>query len=36
MAKCRNIVKWFCGSSRAVQYCCCKSFQKELWCHRRV
>jgi len=36
IAECRNIVKWYCGSSRAVQYYFCKTFQKELWCHRSV
>ena len=30
IANCRNIVKCYCGSCRAVQYCVCKSFQKEL------
>jgi len=27
-AKCRNIVKWYCSSQRAVQYYFCKSFQQ--------
>jgi len=36
IAKSRNIVKWYCGSLRAVQYYLCKSFQKELRCHRSV
>ena len=30
VANCRNIVKCYCGSCRAVQYCVCKSIQKEL------
>jgi len=34
-AKCRNIVKWYCGSLLRVKYYFCKSFQKEL-CHRSV
>jgi len=30
IAKCRNIVKWYCGNQRAVQYYFWKSFQKDL------
>jgi len=35
-AKCRNIVKWYCGYLCAIQYYFCKSIQKQLWCHRSV
>ena len=39
IAKCRNFVKWCCGSYYLA--CCtvlyfCKMFQKEIWCHRSL
>jgi len=35
IAKYRNIVRWSCGSLRAVQYYFCKSFKKELMSQKR-